>query len=129
MKIAVIGGGASGLMAAGTAAKKGNVVHLFEANEKVGKKLYITGKGRCNVTNYSSPNEVLENVVTNSKFLYSCLYSLTSYDVELLNTRSGIPYRDESFTSSASEILKRREFEQSNSNLISHTAFLKKHSK
>ena len=54
---------------------------------------------------------------------------LTSYDVELLNTRSGIPYRDESFTSSASEILKRREFEQSNSNLISHTAFLKKHSK
>ena len=81
MKVAVIGGGASGLMAAGTAAKNGHMVDLFEANEKVGKKLYITGKGRCNVTNYSSPNEILENIVTNSKFMYGSLYSFTSFDV------------------------------------------------
>ena len=71
MKVAVIGGGASGLMAAGRCASLGNSVDLFEANEKVGKKLYITGKGRCNVTNYSEPQEHLNNVVNNYKFLYS----------------------------------------------------------
>lgn len=132
MKIAVIGGGASGLMAAGTAAKKGNVVHLFEANEKVGKKLYITGKGRCNVTNYSSPNEVLENVVTNSKFLYSCLYSLTSYDVVEFFENLGVPIKIErgnrAFPKSdkSSDIIKalERYNKQNNVNiLLNHKVF------
>ena len=73
MRVAVIGGGASGLMCAGFLSLNGNDVDLFESNEKLGKKLFITGKGRCNVTNYCEPNEVLNNVVTNSKFLYSSL--------------------------------------------------------
>ena len=72
-KIAVIGGGAAGLMAAGEAAKLGSDVTLFEKNEKLGKKLAITGKGRCNVTNLCNINEFLSNVATNPKFLYSAL--------------------------------------------------------
>lgn len=95
MKVAVIGGGASGLIAGGFAAKNGADVDLFEANEKLGKKLYITGKGRCNVTNYSAPNEILENVVTNSKFLYSSLYAFTSYDVVDFFENLGVPIKIE----------------------------------
>ena len=85
MKVAVIGAGPAGLIAAATASEKGNEVTLFERNEKPGKKLYITGKGRCNVTNLCSPREFLENVVTNPKFLYGSLFSFTPEDtVELL---------------------------------------------
>ena len=76
-KIAVIGGGASGLMAAGEAARLGADVTLFEKNEKLGKKLAITGKGRCNVTNLCPVNEFLSNVATNPKFLYSALNYFT----------------------------------------------------
>ena len=72
-KIAVIGGGASGLMAAGEAARLGAEVTLFEKNQKLGKKLIITGKGRCNVTNLCDINEFMQNVATNGKFLYSAL--------------------------------------------------------
>jgi len=72
-KIAIIGGGAAGLMAAGEAAGLGADVTLFEKNEKLGKKLAITGKGRCNVTNLCNINEFLSNVATNPKFLYSAL--------------------------------------------------------
>jgi len=75
-KIAVIGGGAAGLMAAGEAAVTGGAdveVTLFEKNEKLGKKLIITGKGRCNVTNLCDINEFMRNVATNGKFLYSAL--------------------------------------------------------
>ena len=79
-KIAVIGGGAAGLMAAGEAAKLGADVTLFEKNEKLGKKLAITGKGRCNVTNLCSINEFLSNVATNPKFLYSALNYFTPQD-------------------------------------------------
>ncbi len=74
MKIAVIGGGAAGLMAAYTAAKNGNDVTVYEKNEKCGKKIYITGKGRCNFTNDVSPDEFLNHVVNNSKFLMSAIY-------------------------------------------------------
>lgn len=80
MRVAVIGAGASGLMSAGFCAFNGQQVDLFEANEKVGKKLFITGKGRCNVTNACDVNEVLSNVVTNQKFLYSALNNFTSQD-------------------------------------------------
>ncbi len=74
-KVAVIGGGAAGLMAAYSAAINGNAVTLFEKNEKCGKKIYITGKGRCNVTHDCQPEEFLENVVSNPKFLTGVIYA------------------------------------------------------
>jgi flavoprotein, HI0933 family len=77
MKIIVIGGGASGMLAAAVAAKEGADVLLIEKNEKLGKKLYITGKGRCNVTNDCSPSAFLENVVRNPKFLTSAIYTFS----------------------------------------------------
>ena len=76
-KIAVVGGGAAGLMAAGEAAGAGAEVTLFEKNEKLAKKLAITGKGRCNVTNLCGVGEFLSNVATNPKFLYSALNYFT----------------------------------------------------
>lgn len=79
--IAVIGGGAAGMMAAISASENNNdaKVMLFEKNEKLGKKLYITGKGRCNLTNLSDVEDILTNVPTNPYFLYSSLYSLDSW--------------------------------------------------
>ena len=74
-KVFVIGGGAAGLMAAYTAAKNGNQVVLIEKNEKLGKKIYITGKGRCNFTNDVAAEEFLTNVVRGRKFLTSAIYS------------------------------------------------------
>lgn len=76
MKVCVIGGGASGMLCAGIAGKNNDVV-LLEKNEKVGKKIYITGKGRCNVTNFCEVQDFLQNVVSNPKFLLSSLYSFT----------------------------------------------------
>ena len=76
--VCVIGGGAAGLMAAYAAAKNGHTVTLFEKNEKLGKKIYITGKGRCNFTNDVPPEEFLQNVVRGQKFLMSALYSFPS---------------------------------------------------
>lgn len=76
MKIAVIGGGAAGLIAAHTAAENGAEVTLFEKNEKCGKKIYITGKGRCNVTNDCEPQEYLTHVVNGAKFLTGAIYAL-----------------------------------------------------
>lgn len=70
MKILVVGGGAAGMMAAVAAAENGNEVTLLEKNEKLGKKIYITGKGRCNFTNACDAGELMEHVVTNPKFLY-----------------------------------------------------------
>ena len=77
MKIAVIGGGAAGLMAAWAAADAGASVTLFEKNEKCGKKIYITGKGRCNVTNDCDEREYLSHVVNGSKFLTSAVYAFS----------------------------------------------------
>ena len=77
-KVCVIGGGAAGLMAAYAAASNGHNVQLFEKNEKLGKKIYITGKGRCNFTNDSIPEDFLQNVVRGKKFLTSALYSFPS---------------------------------------------------
>ncbi len=74
-RIAVIGGGASGLMAAYAAAKNGALVTLYEKNEKLGKKIYITGKGRCNLTNDCLPDEFLQNVVHGEKFLMGAIWS------------------------------------------------------
>lgn len=80
-KIIVVGGGAAGMMAAVTAARKGKNVLLLEKNEKLGKKLFITGKGRCNITNAADIEELFSAVVSNPKFLYSSFYSLTNDQV------------------------------------------------
>lgn len=77
-KVIVAGGGPAGMMAAVSAADLGHQVTLLEQNEKLGKKLYITGKGRCNVTNDSDVENLLEHVVSNPKFLYSAFYSFDS---------------------------------------------------
>ena len=79
MKVAVIGAGAGGLMVAGLLSQK-EEVFLFDKNEKAGKKLYITGKGRCNLTNLCPPEEFLGQVVRGEKFLKSAIYSFSSED-------------------------------------------------
>ena len=79
--IAVIGGGAAGLMAAGVAYENGASVTVFEKNQKLGRKIAITGKGRCNVTNNCSETEFLNNVVTNPRFLYSAVSAFSPSDV------------------------------------------------
>lgn len=73
-KVIVVGGGAAGMMAAVTAARNGCDVTLMEQNEKLGKKLFITGKGRCNVTNACDVEELFSNVISNPKFMYSAFY-------------------------------------------------------
>ena len=80
-KILVVGGGAAGMMAAVTAARNGKKVRLIEKNEKLGKKLFITGKGRCNITNAADIEDLFSAVVSNPKFLYSSFYSLTNDQV------------------------------------------------
>ena len=77
-KIAIIGGGAAGMMASIFAARRGAEVHVYEKNEKTGKKLYITGKGRCNLTNACDMEELLESVKSNKKFLFSAFYGFTN---------------------------------------------------
>ncbi|NLJ95705.1 MAG: NAD(P)/FAD-dependent oxidoreductase [Clostridiales bacterium] len=79
-KIFVIGGGASGMMAAIVAARKGHKVTIFEKNEKLGKKLYITGKGRCNLTNACDRDTFFNNVISNPKFLYRSFQELSTED-------------------------------------------------
>lgn len=80
MDIIVIGGGPAGMMTAITAKNKDNNVTIFDSNEKLGKKLFITGKGRCNLTNDISPNDFLSKVISNSKFLYGGINTFTPQD-------------------------------------------------
>lgn len=80
-KAGIIGGGAAGMFAAVQAAVRGHEVHLYEQNDKLGKKLFITGKGRCNFTNACSVEEFLQNIVSNGKFMYSSGYGFTSDDI------------------------------------------------
>lgn len=93
--IAVIGGGAAGLMAAGFAAQCGCSVLLFETNPKVGRKIYITGKGRCNVTNNCEVQQVLENIPVNPRFLYSALGQFSPSDVMTFFETLGVPLKTE----------------------------------
>lgn len=79
--IIVVGGGAAGMMAAVSAARAGAEVTLLEKNEKTGKKIYITGKGRCNLTNACEPEEFFQNVISNGKFLYSAFYQMDNRTV------------------------------------------------
>ena len=93
--IVVIGGGAAGMMAAATAARDGAKVVLLEKNDRLGKKVGITGNGRCNVTNDCDVSEFLEAVAVNPHFLYSSLYGLTPEDfIKFLNQR-GLPTKVE----------------------------------
>ncbi|MDO9576891.1 MAG: NAD(P)/FAD-dependent oxidoreductase [Candidatus Cloacimonadales bacterium] len=78
--VLIIGGGAAGMMAAGMAAKNGKKTILIEKNPVLGKKLLITGKGRCNLTNYCEIPELIENIPTNGKFLINAFYQFNSYD-------------------------------------------------
>jgi len=89
-KVFVIGGGASGIMAAGVAAKRGNEVHLFEKNSILGKKLYITGKGRCNLTNAGDIQNFIDNTLSNPFFLYSALYNFSNLDTIEFFERLGV---------------------------------------
>ena len=88
-KVVIIGGGAAGMMAAYSAALTSNKVILLEKNEKLGKKIYITGKGRCNLTNASDMNTVMENVVSNKRFLFSAFRNFTNEDIMKLVENNG----------------------------------------
>ncbi|MBE5853237.1 MAG: NAD(P)/FAD-dependent oxidoreductase [Lachnospiraceae bacterium] len=88
-QVIVVGGGAAGMMAAIAAAQMGHAVTLLEKNEKLGKKIYITGKGRCNVTNAADMEQLLRNVVTNPKFLYSSFYQFDNKAVMQLIEENG----------------------------------------
>ncbi len=94
-KIAVIGGGAAGMLAAIRAAERGHNVTLYEKNEKLGKKVYITGKGRCNVTNACDAEEFFEHVTGNVKFFYSAFYSFDNHAVMELLEKVGCPLKTE----------------------------------
>lgn len=93
--IIVIGGGAAGMMAAVAASEKGNKVCLIEKNEKLGKKLFITGKGRCNVTNAADMETLFANVCTNEKFLYSAFYQYDNQSVMSFLEKAGCPLKIE----------------------------------
>ena len=94
-KCIVIGGGAAGMMAAFAAADDAWQVELLEKNEKLGKKIYITGKGRCNVTNDCEPDTFFTNVVSNPKFLYSAYYTFDNTQVMQLLEENGCPLKIE----------------------------------
>lgn len=93
--VIVIGGGAAGMAAAASAARGGASVTILEKNEKLGKKLFITGKGRCNVTNAADMRTVQENVVTNPRFLFSAFRAFTNRDICDLIEENGCPLKTE----------------------------------
>lgn len=94
MKIAIIGGGPAGMMCAIKAAENHQIT-IFEKNEKLGKKLFITGKGRCNLTNYCDEREFLKNMVNNSNFMYSSIYSFSPFTTYYYFEELGLPLKVE----------------------------------
>ncbi len=94
-KVAVIGGGAAGMFASVFAGRNGHEVHLFEKNERLGKKLFITGKGRCNVTNAAEVEDLFANVRANPKFLYSAFYGYDNQQVMDFFESNGCPLKVE----------------------------------
>ncbi len=95
MLVAVIGGGPAGMMAAISAAERGADVTLYEQNEKLGKKLYISGKGRCNITNDCAPMDFISNVVTNEKFLLGPINKFSSADTVNFCRKNGLELKTE----------------------------------
>ncbi len=94
-RVVIVGGGAAGMMAAIAAAENGAAVTLFERNDRLGKKLRITGKGRCNVTNDCDLNEFLTNVPTNPRFLYTALSRFSTEDTKTFFENAGVPLKTE----------------------------------
>lgn len=94
-KVIIVGGGAAGMMAAYAASLNGHQVTLFERNEKLGKKVYITGKGRCNLTNAGDTTDFFDSVVSNPKFLYSSIYGFDAAAVMELFENNGCPLKIE----------------------------------
>lgn len=94
-KILIIGGGAAGMAVAVFLGEKNHQVHLFEKNEKLGKKLFITGKGRCNITNTCDDETFFKSVVTNAKFLYSAFYGYSNQDVVSFFENLGLAVKEE----------------------------------
>jgi len=93
--IAIVGGGAAGMFAAAIASELGARVTLFEKNEYLGRKLGITGKGRCNITNASTVKEIIENVPNNGRFLFSALNAFTPEDTMAFFEKIGVPLKTE----------------------------------
>ena len=93
--VIVVGGGAAGMMAAGCALEGGARVTLFEGNDRLGRKLAITGKGRCNLTNDCSAQEILQNVTRNSRFLFAAMAACPPSEVMALVERLGVPLKTE----------------------------------
>ena len=93
--VIVVGGGAAGLMAAVFACERGEKVLILEKNEKTGKKIYITGKGRCNFTNACDTEDIFPQVVSNAKFLYSCIYGFSNSDVIAFFEKNGLKVKQE----------------------------------
>ncbi len=94
-KVIVVGCGAAGMMAAVAAAEAGHQVRIYEKNEKAGKKLFITGKGRCNVTNACDTEDLFQHIVHNPKFLYSGFYHFTNFDMMDFLSRNHCPVKTE----------------------------------
>ena len=93
--VVVIGGGPAGLFSAAIAAKKGNKVILIDKNDVIARKLRITGKGRCNVTNSADISDFIGNVCSNPNFMYSAFYSFTNLDLIDFFEKSGVPLKEE----------------------------------
>ena len=94
-KILIIGGGAAGMAAAAFLGEHGHQVHVFEKNEKLGKKLFITGKGRCNLTNSCDEETFFQSVVSNEKFLYSAFHGFSNEDAIAYFEQLGLPLKEE----------------------------------
>ena len=90
-KVVIAGGGAAGMAAAIGASQAGCQVVVYEKNEKLGKKIYITGKGRCNVTNSCDTEDLFSHMVSNGKFLYSAIYGFSNFDVMGLMASAAVP--------------------------------------
>jgi len=94
-KVIIMGAGAAGIMAAVSATLNGHTVSIYEKNDRIGRKLYITGKGRCNITNAADMKTIMENVVNNSKFLYSAFKQFDNQDVVEMLENAGCPTKVE----------------------------------
>ena len=125
-KVLIVGGGAAGMFASIAAARNGHEVCLFEKNEKLGKKLFITGKGRCNITNACDMETLFASVTSNSKFLYSSFYGCTNGDViqffEGLGVRTKVERGDRVFPVSdhASDVISAMEQEMKRLHVAVH---------
>ena len=95
MEVVVIGGGPAGMMAAITSAKNGNDVTLLEKNKSLGKKLLITGKGRCNITSSLPMDEFIKNTPGNGMFLYSAYNNFTNQDIIKFLNEQGLKVKEE----------------------------------